>query len=71
MYPIVVFGVVTLVVLIILVAANPENINNHIFVSLFVGFILTFLIIYQRVIDSEDGHKKRELDRIFWMFRDV
>ena len=71
MYPILLFGVTTLVIFIILVAANPVDINKHIFISLALGFILTFLILYQRAIDSNDVKKKHDLNQIFWMFRDV
>ena len=71
MYPIVLFGVITLVVLIILVAANPERINNHLFVSLFIGVILTFLILYQRAIDSNNDKAKQDLDKSLWLFRSV
>ena len=71
MYPIVLFGVTTLVIFIILVAANPVDINNHIFISLALGFILTFLILYQRAIDSNDENQKKDLNQIFWMFRDI
>ena len=71
MYPIVLFGVTTLVIFIILVAANPVDINKHIFISLALGFIITFLVLYQRAIDSNDIKKKQDLNQIFWMFRDV
>jgi len=71
MYPILLFGVTTLVIFIILVAANPVDVNKHIFISLALGFILTFLILYQRAIDSNDDKKKHDLNQIFWMFRDV
>jgi hypothetical protein len=71
MYPIVLFGVTTLVIFIILVAANPVEINQHVFVSLALGFIITFLILYQRAIDSNDENKKNDLNQIFWMFRNV
>ena len=71
MYPIVLFGVIALVVFIILISANPENVNTHIFVSLIVGFVLTFFILYQRANDTKDKKLKRELDEIFWMFRSV
>jgi hypothetical protein len=71
MYPIVLFAIITLVVFIILVAANPASINTHLFVSLTIGFVLTFFILYQRAIDSNDDKKKRDLNQIFWMFRDV
>jgi ABC-type uncharacterized transport system permease subunit len=72
MYPIVLFGIITLVIFIILVAANPADMNNkHVFISLVLGFILTFLILYQRAIDTNDAKKKQDLNQIFWMFRDV
>jgi uncharacterized membrane protein YqjE len=71
MYPFVLFGVITLVVLIILVAANPERISNHLFVSLFVGIVLTFLILYQRAIDNNNIKAKHDLDESMWFFRNV
>ena len=71
MYPIVLFGVTTLVIFTILVAANPAEMNNHLFVSLALGIVLTFLILYQRAVDSDDTNKKHALGEIFWMFRDV
>jgi hypothetical protein len=71
MYPIFLFGITTLVIFIILVAANPVDVNKHIFISLALGFILTFLILYQRAIDSNDAKKKHDLNEIFWIFRDV
>ena len=71
MYPIVLFGVITLVIFTILVAANQADVNKHIFISLILGIILTFLILYQRAIDSNDTNKKKDLNQIFWMFRDV
>jgi len=71
MYPVVLFGVITLVTFILLVSANPGNVNMHIFVSLILGFLLTFFVLYQRAVDQKDKKTKKELEDIFWMFRDV
>ena len=71
MYPIVLFGIIALVVFILLVSANPDNINTHIFVSLIIGFLLTFFVIYQRAVDQNDKKTKKDLEDIFWMFRSV
>jgi len=71
MYPIVLFGFIALVIFILLVAANPGNANSHIFVSLILAFILTFVVLYQRAKDMNDKKTKKELDEIFWMFREL
>jgi hypothetical protein len=71
MYPIVLFAVSTLLVFVILVAANPANLTMHIIVSLFVGFIVTFFVLYQRAIDTKNAKTKRDLEDVFWMFKSV
>jgi hypothetical protein len=71
MYPIVLFAVSALLVFVILVAANPGNFTTHIFVSLFVGFVVTFFVLYQRAIDTKNAKTKRDLEDVFWMFKSV
>jgi hypothetical protein len=71
MYPIVLFAVSTLLVFVMLVAANPGNLTMHIFVSLFVGFVVTFFVLYQRAIDTKNAKAKRDLEDVFWMFKSV
>jgi len=71
MYPIVLFAVSTLLVFVMLVAANPGNLTMHLFVSLFVGFVVTFFVLYQRAIDTKNAKAKRDLEDVFWMFKSV
>ena len=71
MYPIVLFAVSALLSFLLLVAANPENLTMHIFVSLFVGFVITFFVLYQRAIDTKNAKTKRDLEDVFWMFKSV
>jgi hypothetical protein len=71
MYPIVLFAISGLLVFVILVAANPGNISTHIFVSLFIAFIVTFFVLYQRAIDKKDKKTQQEIGDIFWMFKNV
>lgn len=71
MYPIVLFAVSALLVFVMLVSANPANLTMHIFVSLFVGFVITFFVLYQRAIDTKNAKTKKDLDEIFWMFKSV
>lgn len=71
MYPIVLFAVSTLLVFVILVAANPGNLGMHVFVSLFVGFVVTFFVLYQRALDTKNVKTKKDLEEIFWMFKSV
>ena len=71
MYPIVLFAVSTLLVFVVLVAANPENLPMHVAVSLFVGFVITFFVLYQRAIDTKNKKAKEDLGEIFWMFKNV
>jgi hypothetical protein len=54
-----------------LVAANPGNITMHIVVSVFVSFVVTFFVLYQRAVDTKDKKTQRELGEIFWMFKSV
>ena len=67
MYPFVLFGVVALVVFVILMTANPGNASLHAGVSVFVGIIITYFILYQRMVD---GPKKKhnDDDDWFWIF---
>jgi len=71
MYPIVLFAVCALLVFVMLVAANPGNITMHIVVSVFVSFVVTFFVLYQRAVDTKDKKTQRELGEIFWMFKSV
>lgn len=71
MYPIVLFAVSALLVFVILVAARPENLTTHVFVSLFIGFVVTFFVLYQRAIDTKNAKTKRDLEDVFWMFKSV
>lgn len=65
MYPIILFGVVSLVVFVILMAANPGNMMAHAVVSIFVGIIVTYFILYQRMMDK---NKNKHDDEWLWIF---
>ena len=63
MYPFVILGVITLVVFILLQTIN-RNDMLHAFVSLIIGVILTYFIVYIRMSDKKD--KKGKDHFIFW-----
>ena len=65
MYPIVLFGVIALVVFLLLISANPGNTMMHASISIFIGFLLTYFILYQRAMDTKT---KRDDFDLFWMF---
>jgi hypothetical protein len=70
MYPFVILGVITLVVFILLQTVNRNDMVNA-GVSLFIGVILTYFIIYLRMgdrrRDSDEKHRDRENeDFLFW-----
>lgn len=73
MYPFVILGVITLVVFILLQTVNRNDMLNAA-VSLFIGMILTYFIIYLRMGDRRrdsdekpDKHRDREHeDFLFW-----
>lgn len=77
MYPFVILGVITLVVFILLQTVNRNDMVNA-GVSLFIGVILTYFIIYLRMGDrrrdrrhgDKDDDKRRHHDEnkdfLFW-----
>ena len=74
MYPFVILGVITLVVFILLQTVNRNDMVNA-GVSLFIGVILTYFIIYLRMgdrrrRDNDDKHRDRDRDEnkdfLFW-----
>jgi hypothetical protein len=74
MYPFVILGVITLVVFILLQTVNRNDMVNA-GVSLFIGVILTYFIIYLRMGDRrrgdrDDKHRDRDRDEnkdfLFW-----
>lgn len=75
MYPFVILGVIALVVFILLQTVNRNDMVNA-GVSLFIGVILTYFIIYLRMgdrrrrDDKDDKHRDRDRDEnkdfLFW-----
>jgi hypothetical protein len=74
MYPFVILGVIALVVFILLQTVNRNDMVNA-GVSLFIGVILTYFIIYLRMgdrrrRDDKDDDKRRHHDEnkdfLFW-----
>ena len=76
MYPLVILGVVALVVFIFLQAINRNDMFNA-GVSLFIGVILTYFIVFLRWSDKQKEEKKskskngeddkNDNDFIFWL----
>jgi hypothetical protein len=78
MYPLVILGVVALVVFIFLQAINRNDMFNA-GVSLFIGVILTYFIVFLRLSDKKQQAKKdksndkdkdsdkNDNDFIFWL----
>ena len=78
MYPFVILGVITLVVFILLQTVNRNDMVNA-GVSLFIGVVLTYFIIYLRMGDrrrdrrhgdKDEKHRDRDRDEnkdfLFW-----
>jgi hypothetical protein len=63
MYPFIILGVITLVTFILLQTIN-RNDMLHAVVSLTIGVILTYFIVYLRMSDKNRGQKKDNF--IFW-----
>ena len=63
MYPIVILGVVSLVTFILLQTIN-RNDMLHVVVSLGIGVILTYFIVYLRMSDKRRNGEKQNF--IFW-----
>jgi hypothetical protein len=76
MYPLVILGVVALVVFIFLQAINRNDMFNA-GISLFIGVILTYFIVFLRWSDKQKEEKKskskngeddkNDNDFIFWL----
>jgi hypothetical protein len=68
MYPFVILGVITLVVFILLQTVNRNDMVNA-GVSLFIGVVLMYFIIYLRMSDNRRNRKredKDDQDYLFW-----
>jgi hypothetical protein len=63
MYPFVILGVVSLVTFILLQTISRNDLL-HAVVSLVIGVILTYFIVYLRMSDKRRGQKKDSF--IFW-----
>ncbi len=63
MYPFIILGVISLVTFILLQTIN-RNDMLHVVVSLFIGVILTYFIVYLRMSDKTRNGEKKNF--IFW-----
>ena len=63
MYPFIILGVISLVTFILLQTIN-RNDMLHVVVSLFIGVILTYFIVYLRMSDKNRNGEKKNF--IFW-----